>query len=418
MIAETICVGTELLMGQTLNTHAGYIAMHLAALGITQRHQCVVGDNAERLAESIRLALSRADLVLLCGGLGPTFDDITKETLCAVMELPMVLYPKIWEEIQRMFASGGNSAPPENSKQAMFPMGDCCTILENPNGTAPGCVLEKDGKIAICLPGPPRELHPMFEASVLPFLQERSGAYFHTRVLRIFGMGESAVAHKLAELLAQQSNPTIAPYAKTGELTLRVTANCKDAEEGEALLAPVVAEIKAQLGDIVFSDCDKSLPETCHALLIERGLTLATAESCTGGLLCSAFVDLPGSSAYLLGGSVPYSNAAKRCMLGVSEETLREHGAVSRACAQEMAEGMRQRSGADLALATTGIAGPGGATENKPVGLVYIALATEEKGTRIRELHLRKDRTVNREMSVLHALDMLRRYLAFGELRD
>ncbi|MCL2670602.1 MAG: competence/damage-inducible protein A [Clostridiales bacterium] len=406
MIAETICVGEELLCGQTQNTHAGYIAAHLAELGIVQRHQDVVGDDAGQLAECLRAALTRADLVILCGGLGPTYDDITKEIACEVMGLPLRLYPEIWERIQGIFAAGGKLAPPENIKQAMFP--DSCIVLPNKHGTAPGCILEVGGKIAICLPGPPRELEPMFEASVLPYLRERSGGYFHTRVLHVFGMGESDVAHRLTDLFARQNGVRVAPYVKTGEVTLRVTANCKDATEGEALLAPVIAEIRSILGDIVYSDCDMGLPEVCHALLLERGLTLATAESCTGGLLCSAFVDMPGSSAYMLGGTIPYSNAAKVCMLGVSEDTIREHGAVSAQCAQEMAEGMRARSGADLALATTGIAGPGGGTATKPVGLVYIALASENN-TQVKELRLRYDRAKNRELSVLHALDMLRR---------
>ena len=410
MIAETICVGTELLMGQTQNTHASYIAAHLAAAGITQRYQDVVGDNAPRLADTIRLALSRSDIVIACGGLGPTFDDITKETVCAVLELPMELYEDEWATVQSFFTARGKAVPPDNIKQAMFPPREFCVILPNAMGTAPGCIIEKNGKAVICLPGPPRELQPMFENHVLPYLRRRSDGLFQTRIIRIFGIGESEITHRLKDVLDRQTNPTIAPYAKTGENILRVTANCKYAAEGERIIAPVIAEIKSILGDFVYSDSGQDLPALCHAMLISQRQTLAIAESCTGGLLCSAFVDLPDSSTYFVGGAVTYSNAEKVRVLGVAESTLKEYGAVSPECAREMANGICVATGASIALATTGIAGPGGGTTEKPVGLVYIALADSAE-TQIRELRLHGDRAKNREMIVLHALDMLRRRL-------
>ena len=302
----------------------------------------------------------------------------------------------------------GKKMTPNNLKQARFPAGSI--ILPNPNGTAPGCIMEADGKAAILMPGPPRELYPMFRDHVLPYLEKRSGVRLHSRELRIFGMGESELTYRLRDLIAAQTNPTIAPYVKTSEVTLRVTAQCRGDAEGERLVAPVIDAILARLGSIVYSTNGESLPALCVRLLLTQGATLAVAESCTGGMLASSIVDIPGCSACFVEGAVTYANGAKVRRLGVSEETLATDGAVSLACAQQMAEGLRAAAGTTYALATTGIAGPDGGTPEKPVGLVYVALAGPGR-TEVRKLCLSGDRARIRTAATLHALDLLRRSL-------
>ncbi len=408
MIAELICVGTELLMGQVLNTNAHFIAKELAPSGIDMYHQVVVGDNPKRLTEAIETALSRADVVLLSGGLGPTDDDLTKETVAKVMGKELVLYEDEWKKIVSYFESKGRTVAPNNKKQAMFPAD--AIILENPKGTAPGCIMEANGKAAILMPGPPRELRPMFANLVLPRLLEKAGHRLYSRELRIFGMGESDVTYRLDDLIKQQTNPTIAPYAKTGEVTLRVTARCKDDAEGEALVLPMIETIKAMLGDVVYDTNGRELAEVCHHVLIEAGKTLAVSESCTGGRLADAFINYPGSSAYFIEGDVTYSNDAKIRRLGVRKETLDTVGAVSEECAREMAEGTRKAAGTDFALSTTGYAGPDGGEPDKPVGTVFIALASAD-GTTVKRLNLFGDRDRIRHSAMLNALDLLRRKL-------
>ncbi len=408
MIAELISVGTELLMGQVLNTDAQFMAQELAPLGVNVYHQVTVGDNPGRLKETLALALSRADVAILSGGLGPTGDDLTKETVAEAFGLELAYNEQAKKTLEERFAAMGREMTPNNLKQAKFPLGSI--ILPNPNGTAPGCIVEGNGKAAILLPGPPRELFPMFRASVMPYLEQRAGHRLYSRELRIFGKGESTVEYELKDLMDAQDNPTIAPYAKTGEVTLRVTARCQDEAQGKALVEPMIQEIVNRFGDIVYSTEGKELPQLCIALLQQGGKTLAVAESCTGGMVASALVDVPGCSECLMEGAVTYSDAAKVRRLGVSAATLRSQGAVSRDCAKEMAQGMRRTSGADFALATTGIAGPGGGSEKKPVGLVYVALAGEN-GVAVKELHLTGDRTRIRHITMLHVLDMLRRSL-------
>ena len=408
MIAELISVGTELLMGQVLNTDAQFMAQKLAPLGVNVYHQVTVGDNPQRLKDAVSTALSRADIVILSGGLGPTGDDLTKQTIADLFQLPMERDPESEQVLRARFAAFRREMTPNNLKQVDFPKGSI--ILKNANGTAPGCIVPYGEKAAILLPGPPSELFPMFENEVMPYLEARSGYKLYSRELRIFGMGESAVEHTLQDLMDAQENPTIAPYAKTGETTLRVTARCATEEEGVALVLPVINAIKARIGDVVYSTEGVTLAGTCASLLEERGLTLAVSESCTGGMISSTLVDIPGSSAFFMEGAVTYSDAAKMRRLGVSSTTLRKHGAVSEECAREMAAGMRRTSGVDYALATTGIAGPGGATKEKPVGLVYISLASNQEVI-VKKLHLTGNRTRVREVTVLHALDMLRRAL-------
>lgn len=406
MKAEILCVGTELLMGQVLNTNTHYLAQGLAPAGIDLYYQLVVGDNPRRLKEAVETSLRRSDILLLSGGLGPTEDDLTKETVAEAMGLvPLVLVEEEWDKIVDYFAKTGRIPSPNNKKQAMFPETGC-TILPNPKGTAPGCILEKAGKAAILMPGPPRELIPMFENYVLPWLLTKSDHRLYSRELRIFGMGEGQVEYTLLPLIDGQTNPTLATYAETGEVKLRITARCETEAEGEKILAPYMEKVHALLGDVIYSDEGKTLPQCCHEKLIEQGKTLSCAESCTGGLLSSAFVDLPGSSAYFMEGDVTYAESAKMASLGVRPETLERYTAVSEQCAREMAEGIRQKAHTDFALATTGYAGPDG----EEVGHVFVALAGAS-GTKVKELHLTGDRSRIRRLTTLHALDLLRRQL-------
>lgn len=408
MIAEIVSVGTELLMGQIVNTDAQFIASHLAPLGYQVFYQITVGDNPARLTSVVRDAIARADVVLFTGGLGPTDDDLTKETVADALGLEMAIVPEEEARLRAYFASRGHVMTPNNLKQARFPRNGA--ILPNPNGTAPGCIMEAGGKAAILMPGPPRELYPMFTNHVLPYLEARSGVRLYSRELRAFGMGESELTYRIRDIIAAQTNPTVAPYVKTGEVTLRVTAQCRDEAEGERLAAPMIDAICERLGPIVYSTHGEPLPALCVRLLREQERTLAIAESCTGGLLTSSIVDVPGCSACLIEGAVTYANDAKMRRLSVSAQTLDTDGAVSSRCAREMAEGLRSAAGANYALATTGIAGPDGGTPEKPVGLVYVALASAD-GTAVRELHLSGDRARIRALSTLHALDLLRRAL-------
>lgn len=287
----------------------------------------------------------------------------------------MLLDPASEQHIRARFARMAREMTPNNLKQAMFPRGSI--ILPNPNGTAPGCIVEEGEKAAILLPGPPKEMAPMFDASVMPYLEKRSGHMLLSHVVRVFGMGESEAEYRLRTLMERQTNPTIAPYALSGEMKLRVTARCKNAAEGERMMAPLIDEIKQTLGSVVYSIDDQELHEVCAALLKEHGATLAAAESCTGGMIASKLISVPGISAHFIEGAVTYSNDAKIRRLGVRQETLAAHTAVSAETAREMAEGIRRTSGASLGVATTGIAGPDGGTPERPVGLVYIALASE-----------------------------------------
>ncbi|HWR18161.1 MAG TPA: competence/damage-inducible protein A [Clostridia bacterium] len=404
MTAEIVAVGTELLMGQILNTNAQFIAQRLASAGVNCYFQTVVGDNPTRLSETLSLALSRANLVIVTGGLGPTGDDLTKETAAALFNKELQYDEESLSILKKHFA--GREMTPNNLKQAMFPVGSI--ILKNDNGTAPGCIIEESGKAIVLLPGPPREMQPMVEDQLLPYIAQREGSMLYSRIVRIFGVGESAVEHRLKELIDNQQNPTIAPYAVMGEVTLRVTAHCKSVEEGEMLIAPVLDKIEEILGDAVFSTSNEALHEVCGKLMIEKGLTLSLAESCTGGLIASTVVSMPGSSAFFLESAVTYSDLAKQRRLGVKEETLAEFSAVSRETAIEMAEGMKKSSCSDIALSVTGIAGPSGGTLEKPVGLVYIGIA-DASGAEAFAFRFNGSRERIRQLSMLNALDILRR---------
>ncbi len=407
LIAEIICVGTELLLGQITNTDAQYLAMRLPDLGIDVYHHVTVGDNRARMRECFETALGRSDILLVTGGLGPTLDDITKEVVAETLGLAMVSDEKSERELRAWFERSARTMTPNNLRQAVFPEG--AKILPNACGTAPGCIVAADGpKYVAIMPGPPHELKDMFEKQVEPFLRSLSGDVLVTRVLRVAGVGESSVEHRLRDMIEAQTNPTIAPYASPGDVTLRLTVKVHRREDAVPLLDKTEADIRARLGDAVYGLDEDRLEVVVVRELASRGMTLALAESCTGGRVADRVVSVPGVSAVLTEAHVTYANAAKVRVLGVREETLAAHGAVSAECAREMAVGIRTRAGVDIALSTTGIAGPDGGSPEKPVGLAFIGIA-DEHGCVVRQVNIRGDRERVRHLTAQNALDMLRR---------
>ncbi len=404
MIAEILCVGTELLMGQVVNTNGAFISRGLAALGVGQYHQTIVGDNPERLREAYRTALSRADAVITSGGLGPTVDDITKRAAADVLGQPLTLFPEAEAMVRQRFAEYRREMTPNNLGQAMFVPGT--TLLPNPNGTAPGAIVPAgDGKVIIHLPGPPRELEPMFRDQVMPWLAQRSGRKLVSRYIRIFGMGESKVDSLLADL-ERGADPTLSPYCSTGEVQLRVTAAADSETEGLSRIAPVVDEVKKRLGDVVYDVCadeDGSLARSAVEALKARGWTVATAESLTGGMIAAQLVNIPGASDAVRGGFVTYQSEAKTMLLGVPAATIETYNVVSAEVAKAMAQGARERLQVDVAVSATGLAGPGGGTPEIPVGTVYLGLATA-KGVRAIPLKLAGDRDRIRTLAMKHAI--------------
>ena len=394
MNAEILCVGTELLLGDVVNTNAAYLSRALALMGINVYHHTVVGDNPTRLKECLKTAIERSDLVLMTGGLGPTYDDLTKETVAEYFGKKMVLDEEILHDIEQSFAVSGRTMTPNNRKQAVMPEG--CVVLPNPNGTAPGCVVEGDGKTVVLMPGPPREMQPMFDGPVRDYLAGRSNDMLISETLNLFGAGESFVESKLRDLMVHSLNPTVAPYAKTGELQLRVTARAKTHEEGMALIRPVVQQIEAEFGAQIYGHGYQNLEDAVVKEYAQKHLKLAVAESCTGGLVTKRLTDIAGASASLLCGVCAYQNEMKEQLLGVRHETLECCGAVSRECALEMARGVRRVAKADIGVSTTGIAGPGGGTDEKPVGLVFVAVS-RDGFEEVRELHLGWHRGDDRE---------------------
>jgi nicotinamide-nucleotide amidase len=406
MVAEILSIGTELLLGQIVDTNAAYLGRTLAGLGIDLYYKTTVGDNEARVIETIARARDRADLIITSGGIGPTEDDLTKESIAKVFEEELVLHEPSLEWIRGFFAKRGAVMPERNAKQAMiFRNG---RMIDNPNGTAPGALLEKDGKIVISLPGPPNEMVPMVENHVLPFLTERiSGQrqYLVTRVFRLIGIGESAAEERVRDLI-HGTNPTLAPLAHLGEIHLRLGAKAASTEEAETLMRPVEEELRRRLDRFIYGVDATTLEQAVVQKLTARGLTVAVAESCTGGLLGSRLTAVSGSSAVFLGGVISYSNEAKRDLLGVEDALLREHGAVSEPVARAMAQGARERLGANIGLSITGVAGPSGGTVEKPVGLVYIGLASGDRVT-ARENHFIGQRQDIRVRSAQMALQML-----------
>ena len=355
--AEILCIGTEILMGDIVNTNAAYIAKELAGLGINVYHQSVVGDNPQRLREALDIARHRADIILTTGGLGPTYDDLTKQTICAAFGQKLVLHEDILEDIRAFYQSALHVPMPENNtQQAELPEG--CTVFDNPVGTAPGCAFEADGVHVLMLPGPPHECETMLRRCVEPYLRALSKEVIVSHDIMTFGMGESSVDQLLHDRMVRMVNPTLATYAKPCEVRLRATAKAAGAEEAEAMLAPVVAEVRAALGDYVYGVDVKGLEAVCFQLLKERNLTLSTAESCTGGRVAERITALPGVSSVYRGGVVSYWTSVKAAVLGVPQETLDQYGAVSEETARAMAEGARQITGADIAVSVTGVAGP------------------------------------------------------------
>ncbi|MBC8530620.1 competence/damage-inducible protein A [Gehongia tenuis] len=407
MTAEIICVGTELLLGQIVNTDAQYLGRKLSAMGIDMYHQTVVGDNEARLLAALDEAFHRSDVIILTGGLGPTSDDITKETVAKYLGLSLHMHEGSLKRMRRRFQHMAQPMVKANLKQAMIPGG--ARVLDNDKGTAPGCILEEKGKTFIILPGPPFEMEDMFDKRVAPYLAGRTGEEIVSRVLRIYGIGESALEEELEDLIEGQTNPTIAPYAGTGEVTLRLTAKAGTAEEANALLDPLEARIRDRLEDRVYAMGEETLDKLAARLLMEENVTFALAESCTGGLLASKLVDNPGISQVFLEGLVTYSNESKVKRLHVSPETLDYNGAVSAKCAEEMAEGLLETSGAELALSVTGVAGPGGGVDAKPVGLVFIGMAQKGEETKVHQLYLTGDRRRVQNGAMLHAFDWVRR---------
>jgi nicotinamide-nucleotide amidase len=408
MGGEIINVGTEILIGDILNSNAQYLSRELSAIGMSIYYHTTVGDNPKRLMDVLRLAIERSDLVVLTGGLGPTQDDLTKETVAALFGLDMVLHKESKTRIQSLFQKMSATVTENNWKQAYIPEGS--RILPNDHGTAPGILLEREGKTLILLPGPPGELIPMFRDYCLPYLAEKNASTFYSRYYKLTGLGESAVEDKLLDLIDGQTNPTLATYAKPGEVMLRVTANSPRLEDGQRLLDDMDRSIMERVGDWVYAKEDKSLDQVVAQLLMATGTTMSVAESCTGGLIASLLTQMPGISSVFHSGIVCYSNASKIQYLGVREETLKQQGAVSRACATEMLEGLLRNNGTSMALATTGIAGPDGGTAEKPVGLVYIGVAWAGH-IQVEEYHFHGNRQQIQTRAAHTALNMVRKIL-------
>lgn len=405
MNCELISVGTEILLGDILNTNVQYLSKALASLGIGVTHHSTVGDNKQRLLDTLDTAFTRCDAVILTGGLGPTPDDLTKETCAEYFGKELYLDDSILEEIESFFRLKNIVMPESNKKQALVPQGSI--ILKNNNGTAPGFIMEKDRKIIIILPGPPKEMVPMYRESVVPYLKKFTNEVILSKNIRTFGIGESSMSELVDDLL-EGSNPTVAPYAKSGEALLRVTAKAESEEAAEKLMIPIIDEIKSRLGDYIYGiDCI-SIEEAVARLLTERKQTVAFAESCTGGLCAKRLTDIPGTSEIFHCGVVSYSNDIKMKVLGVKAETIEKYTEVSAECAMEMAEGVKLLAGADYGISITGYAGPG---NDENVGLIYIGVSGKNETRAVKLLTGHKGnscRDYNRLVAASRAFNELR----------
>lgn len=410
MTAEIICVGTEILLGNIVNTNAAYLSERLAALGISVFFETTVGDNPERVEEVIKTGMKRSDILILSGGLGPTKDDLTKEIAAKACGQKLVEDAKAKDRLITYFTSIKRPMTENNLKQAMVP--EDCTVLYNSNGTAPGMVINgPDGKKVILLPGPPSELIPMFHEQVEPILSKLQPGILYSKVVKIDRLGESYVETQIIDLIDEQCNPTVAPYAKIGEVHLRVTAKADSEDEAKELVMPMVEELRARFGDKIYTiEEEETLEGVVVKMLEQKNETIALAESCTGGLLAGRIINVPGASNVLGEGFITYSNEAKMKYLGVKEATLKEYGAVSEETAREMAEGVRKASGADIGVGITGLAGPGGETGEKKPGLVYIGVS-HCGNTEVQKYDLKGNRAKIRETSVCRALTMIRKAL-------
>jgi nicotinamide-nucleotide amidase len=406
--AEILAIGTEVLLGDLVDTNTAWLSGQLAALGVSVYRHITVGDNKQRIVTALLEAASRADLVITTGGLGPTSDDLTNECVGLAARRKMVEYSEARRHVDEMFARFGREPTSSNYKQALFPEGS--RLIPNPLGTAMGALLELDGALVATFPGVPIEMKRMFEETLEPLIKSRTDGSIVSRTLWFTGIGESALAEKVQDLL-DASDPTVAPLAGQGKVRLRVTARAATFEEAEKRIEPVAEEILNRLKEYYFGEDDETLEGAVGRLLTEKGATLALAESCTGGLLAKRLTDRAGSSAYFVEGFVTYSNEAKERLLGVPHELLVEYGAVSKPVARAMAEGVREDAATDYGLSITGVAGPDGGTEEKPVGLVFVGLS-DASGTVAEKLDLsawRRSREAIRERSANRAFDLLRR---------
>ena len=419
MTGEIISVGTELLLGDIVNTNAAHAARRLAELGVSSFYQTVVGDTPDRLRKALEAAFQRADLVILTGGLGPTGDDLTKEVVASFFDVPLEHNQEVADEIASYLHGAGVVNPAGVRKQALIPAG--ALVFHNANGTAPGLVLSQGGRTAIQLPGPPREMEPMFDRQVMPFLQSHSGSTIQSHTVRLFGIGEAQVEQRLPQDLLLGSNPTIAPYAKNGEVELRITARGQTEQQCEKAMQPVLGEVRRVLGTHVYGVDVPNLQTALVQALRSRHLTIATAESLTGGLLSERLTQVPGASAVFGLGICAYANAMKEAVLGVSSRTLSAYGAVSPPTAAEMAAGVRSLSHADIGVSTTGLAGPEGGTSETPVGTVFIGVASAA-GMKIVPLMLDRrgedTRSWIRHATALHAFYTVLKLITKGDLTD
>jgi len=413
MSAEIICIGTELLLGDILNTNCQYLAQELANLGIPHYYQTVVGDNVERIHKVLDIASKRSSILIFTGGLGPTPDDLTTETIASFFNTPLQEDRLIIQDIEHKFASVGRAMSPSNLKQALLPQG--ATSLPNPTGTAPGIIWQPKNNLTIMtFPGVPSEMHRMWQDTAVPFLKSQGWGNdtIYSEMMRFRGIGESALAEKVAHLFDSE-NPTIAPYAGKGEVRLRISAKAADQNQAESLINPIATEIKNIAGLDYFGSDEDTLAVVVGKLLNSKKQTLSVAESCTGGGLGSMLTEVPGSSSYFLGGVIAYDNQVKNVLLNVNNQDLEQHGAVSNVVAEQMALGVKQRLNTDWGISITGIAGPDGNTPDKPVGLVYIGLATPENKVFSHEYRFgeQRGRELVRHLSSSSALDLLRRSL-------
>ena len=400
-------MGTEILFGQIVNTNTLYLSQQMNMLGFDVMYHYTVGDNPKRVEEMIDLAFQDCDLILTTGGLGPTQDDLTKEVACKALDDTLVMMDDVLEEITKYFKTLGREMTENNKKQAIMP--SRATVFHNDAGTAPGFALEKDGKYIICMPGPPREMKRMFQKSVVPFLQSMIDGALYYRQIRFFGIGESMLETQLLDLIDNQTDPTLATYAKEGECSLRIASKRDTEEEAEHAVDEMLEKVKERVGHYIYSCDDEELAQVVADRLMEQGLTLSSAESCTGGMFASTMTDIPGISQCFDRGLVTYSNQAKMEELGVSAGTLEKFGAVSEETALEMVEGLKRVSGSDVCISVTGIAGPGGGSEEKPVGLVYIGFSYGDKKI-CKKIQMRNvNRSWNRHYTLLCMLNVIYR---------
>lgn len=407
MKTAILSVGTEILFGQIVNTNTVYLSQQMNMLGFDVMYHYTVGDNPKRVEEMIDLAFQDCDLILTTGGLGPTQDDLTKEVACKALDDTLVMMDDVLEEITKYFKTLGREMTENNKKQAIMP--SRATVFHNDAGTAPGFALEKDGKYIICMPGPPREMKRMFQKSVVPFLQSMIDGALYYRQIRFFGIGESMLETQLLDLIDNQTDPTLATYAKEGECSLRIASKRATEEEAEHAVDEMLEMVKERVGHYIYSCDDEELAQVVADRLMEQGLTLSSAESCTGGMFASTMTDIPGISQCFDRGLVTYSNQSKMEELGVSAGTLEKFGAVSEETALEMVEGLKRVSGSDVCISVTGIAGPGGGSEEKPVGLVYIGFSYGDKKI-CKKIQMRNvNRSWNRHYTLLCMLNVIYR---------